>query len=191
MNTMAPPLALTPHLATANMPGFALNLHAQSDNTVSELEQTLQPNQIACITCMDFRELPRHGYTLSCAGAIPHDEIRSGLALVLPQTELLLLRAHTDCAKSKAETARRSDESDRSYAARVEARTIERLWEGAITLLSDHAVQAAIERGMVFCMALLDVESRQVEYFEKQSRQLVSSFRIGESTSKHLSEQKA
>ena len=122
---------------------------------------------------MDLRELPRHGYTLSCAGAIPHEEIRAGLELVLPSTKLLLLRGHTDCAKSKAETARYPDESANAYAARVEARTLERLWEGAVTLLSDRAVAKAIEDGMVFCMALLDVETRQVEYFERQSNELV------------------
>ena len=175
MNTMTTRLTTAAPLAASNMPPFVLNSRESVNNTVSDLEETLQPHEIAYITCMDFRELPRHGYTLSCAGAIPHAEIRSGLELVLPQTKLLILRAHTDCAKSKAETVRRQNESDNGYAARVEARTIERLWEGAITLLSDPAVAAAIEGGMVFCMALLDVESRQVEYFERQSSELVKS----------------
>lgn len=173
MNAMAIKPQADRALSSSQLPSFLINALTPKVSSIEVLEHSLEPQQIACITCMDFRELPRHGYTLSCAGAIAHDEIISGLSLVLPKTKLLVLRAHTDCAKSKAEVERRSGESDDNYSARVEARTLERLWESAITLLQDHNVSDAIKNGMVFCMELLDVETRQIEYLEAQSISLI------------------
>jgi len=143
------------------------------------MEVTPRSETIA-ISCVDYREKGREGYLLTSAGAVPHDHLMDDLHLILPGKRLLLLRGHTDCAKSKAQVARIEDEPEADYSTRVEAQTMKRLWAAAETLLGDDAVKNAMNDGLKFCVALYDVLRSETIYFERESAELAQRMMLDE-----------
>ena len=139
------------------------------------IERSLEefhPSTIITVTCMDYRVQRRRGFLLTSAGNIVHPTMLADIHLILPGKKAILLQAHTDCQKTKSEVARIRGESEEAYQARVEQRTMERLWENARVLMNDQLIAKAIENGMLFCASLFDVNARKVTYFEKESRSL-------------------
>ncbi len=134
---------------------------------------------VVTVTCIDYREHDREGYLLTSAGNIPHSHLMNDLHLILAGKQALILRSHTDCAKSKAETFKHPGESDELYRDRVEMRTLERMWDSARILLSDPSIQNAIRGGMRFCMCLNALNLNYTHYFEKHSAALVEEIVYG------------
>ena len=138
-----------------------------------ELLNMLEHREIVAITCIDHRECNREGFLLTSAGNIPHTHLMEDLHLILKGRKALILRCHTDCAKSKAELPRIINESEQDYSERLEVHTLKRLWRDARVLLSDKVVQNALCNGLRFCAEKFDVRTGQVEYFERQSSALI------------------
>ena len=95
------------------------------------------------------------------------------LHLVLKEKKALILRCHTDCAKSKAELPRGERENDIEYSERLERHTLSRMWRDAQVLLRDPEVADAIRGGMVFSMARFNTTNGEAEYFQRESNRLV------------------
>lgn len=133
------------------------------------------PNETVVLACIDYREYGREGFLITSAGNIPHQHVLDDLHLILPGKKLLVLRCHTDCAKSKAEVPKMVGELESDYAERVEEHTLRRLWRDAETLLQDYGVKAALRNGLQFLAGRFDVHSQETEYFFRRSKSLVRS----------------
>ena len=140
---------------------------------VDQLLHSIHPSDIITITCIDYRERPREGYLLTSAGNIPHPHLMEDLHLVLNEKKALILRCHTDCAKSKAELPRGEREDDIEYSERLERHTLNRMWRDAQVLLRDPEVADAMKGGMVFLMARFNTTNGKAEYFHEESNRLV------------------
>ena len=146
---------------------------AMQNSFAREFEKC-KPDQIITITCVDYREHAREGFLFTSAGNVVNKYLVDDLHLILPGKKMLLLRGHTDCAKSKKEVPQQIGEDLSSYHERVERRTLERLWDQARVLLTDAEIRAGIGSGLRFCAAMLDTHTGLVRYYERQSALLIS-----------------
>lgn len=167
-------------LESLSMPGSfsrrgSCPMHSNFDGWL----KTLDPSSVVTISCIDYREQGRQSYLLTSAGNVVHPTLLEDLHLVLSGKHALVLRAHTDCAKSKREVPRIPGECDRDYSSRVEERTLQRLWQQARILLGDPEVQAAILNGLGFCVGRLDIVSGKTSWFQKASCRLVNEMTTG------------
>lgn len=165
-------LEALPRRAMANVIPLHRDSFEQHTPFIKALK-SVQANEAITITCIDYREGKREGYLLTSAGNIPHPKLLDDLHLVLDGKKALILRCHSDCAKSKSEVKRKLGEALDVYLVRVEAHTLERLWKSTRELLADPAVKKAVRDGLLFCAAKYDVVTGETTYFEEESNRLV------------------
>lgn len=147
--------------------------HKHVTREVPEIFRGLRAQDIVYVTCVDCREIGREGFLFTSAGNIPHPQMLEDIHLVLSGKKLMVLQCHTDCAKSKYECPREDHEPLDIYKARLEEHTLARTWKSAQFLLEDSAIINGILNGMKFIVARHNVETDKVEYFERETSELV------------------
>lgn len=147
--------------------------HKHETRELPRMFDGLHPKDIVYVTCVDCREIGREGFLFTSAGNIPHAQMLEDIHLVLSGKKLIVLQCHTDCAKSKFECPREDHEPLDVYKERLEEHTLARTWRSAQFLLEDSAIMNGILNGMKFMVARHNVETDKVEYFERETSELI------------------